>query len=405
MVTFSVIFLELFMFEQWILVLNAGSSSLKFALVNAENGDRPFEGIAECLGTDEAYLSFKEQGSKRTLPVVGGCMDVAISMLMEALPANIDIKGIGHRVVHGGERFSKAVIIDQDVFTGIEACSSLAPLHNPANIAGIKAAQMLFPHLPQVAVFDTAFHSHLPQRAFRYAVPASLYTEYGVRKYGFHGTSHHYVGLKAAEILEKPFSDIQLITAHLGNGCSVSAIRHGHSIDTSMGMTPLAGVVMGTRSGDVDPGLIFWLANQKNMSTDEISKMLNKESGLLGLSSLSNDMRTLEKAASEGHDGATLAIEVFCFCLAKTIAAMSVSLECIDALVFTGGIGENSPFVRGKVMSQLKQLNFLCDDKKNATNGKNTLGHIEKENSQTALVIPTDEEQMIASQTFRLIGD
>lgn len=392
------------MSDNWILVLNAGSSSLKFALVHVDSGHRPFEGLAECLGTEEARLHFKEQGKKRTLSMADGQMKSAISMLMEALPAEVTLKGIGHRVVHGGERFSDAVIINQAVLEEIKACGHLAPLHNPANVAGIEAAQALFPHLPQVAVFDTAFHSHLPERAFQYAIPASLYEKHGVRKYGFHGTSHHYVALRAAEKLDKPFADAQLITAHLGNGCSVSAVRGGHSVDTSMGMTPLAGVVMGTRSGDVDPGLIFWLASQQKMSVDEISHILNKKSGLLGLSSLSNDMRTLEEAAEKGHKGAILAIDIFCYRLAKTIAAMSVSLSHIDALVFTGGIGENSPLVRGKVLAQLTLLGFVCDEEANAEKMGGVEGHIGAKYSQVALVIPTDEEQMIASKTFNLMG-
>lgn len=390
-----------------ILVLNAGSSTLKFAIIDEISGARPFEGIVECLGQDNACLYLKEPGKKRTfsLPDNDKSMRSAMTLLMNILPESLILKGIGHRVVHGGERFREAVIISDEVLEGIKACSSLAPLHNPGNIEGIHATKALFPNLPQVAVFDTAFHSCLPEHVFHYAIPAHFYKKYGVRKYGFHGTSHHYVTLKAAEILNLHVDEIELITAHLGNGCSVCAIRQGHSVDTSMGMTPLAGVMMGTRSGDVDPGLIFWLAQQQQMSVQEISHVLNKESGLLGVSSLSNDMRTLEEAAEKGHQGALLAIDIFCYRVAQSISAMTVGLNDPDALVFTGGIGENSSLVRRKIVAQLKQLNFFCDAIKNMHNGQDHNGYINKYASKTVLVIPTDEELMIARQTGHLVKE
>ncbi len=390
--------------NHWILILNAGSSSLKFALVNAVSGERPFQGLAECLGLEEARINFYEADKKQSLPIADGTMYTAIAMLMDALPDKITPEAIGHRVVHGGEKFKSTALITPEVLKAIDTCSNLAPLHNPANIAGIKAARALFPGLPQVAVFDTAFHANIPAQAYYYGIPAKFYEKYGIRKYGFHGISHHYVAIQAAKHLRKSTKDVQLITAHLGNGCSVSAIKGGHSVDTSMGMTPLAGPMMGTRSGDIDPGIIFWLAEQQKMPLKQISHMLNKESGLLGISSLSNDMRTLEQVANDGNKQAKLAIDIFCYQLAKSIATMSVSLSQIDALVFTGGIGENSSLVRQKVISQLLLMGFACDEKKNNNHGSGSNGHIELTDSKKILVIPTDEEQMIACETYQLIG-
>ncbi|CAA0117456.1 Acetate kinase [BD1-7 clade bacterium] len=389
--------------SQWILVLNAGSSSLKFALVNGKTAEEAFSGLAECLGADDARVTFHSEDGKQTLSISDGAMETAISMMMATLPLDKPPIAIGHRVVHGGERFRQAVLIDDDVLAGIDACSSLAPLHNPANLQGIEAARRLFPALLQVAVFDTAFHSGLPEKAYHYAIPIDLYDKFGVRRYGFHGTSHHYVAMQAADILHQPFNETQVISAHLGNGCSVTAVKGGQSIDTSMGMTPLEGVVMGTRSGDVDPGIIFWLAEQQAMSVEKIGDLLNKKSGLLGLSALSNDMRTLEEASANGHHGAQLAIDVFCYRLAKTISALTVGLDRLDALIFTGGIGENSRLIRQTVTDQLALLNLHSDPDKNANNGDNTKGHIERDGSVPVLVIPTDEEYMIASQTLALI--
>ncbi|MCY4177049.1 MAG: acetate kinase [Endozoicomonadaceae bacterium] len=388
-----------------ILVLNAGSSSLKFSVIDETSGTRPFEGIAECLGEENACLHLKEQEKTHTFTLKDNHqpMQSAIALLMKILPESLVLTGVGHRVVHGGERFRKATLINDEVLEEIKACSSLAPLHNPCNIEGIYATKTLFPDLPQAAVFDTSFHSQLPAHAFHYAIPMHFYKKYGVRKYGFHGTSHHYVALKAAQIFNRDLDELELITAHLGNGCSVSAIREGHSIDTSMGMTPLAGVMMGTRSGDVDPGLICWLAQQQNMSIQQIDHMLNKESGLFGVSSLSNDMRTLEDAAQKDHQGARLAIDIFCYRIAQSIAAMSVGLNNPDALIFTGGIGENSPLIRHKIVAQLRQLNFFCDEVKN--NRKNYQGSVNKNDSKSILVIPTDEELMIAKQTCQLIKE
>ncbi|MCD0166766.1 acetate/propionate family kinase, partial [Deinococcus sp. 12RED42] len=289
--------------------------------------------------------------------------------------------------------------ITPEVLDAVRACVPLAPLHNPANIAGIEAARAAFPHLPQVAVFDTAFHQSMPEVAFRYAVPEAWYRQHGVRRYGFHGTSHAFVAAEAAQVLGRPLEDLNLVTAHLGNGCSVCAVAGGRSVDTSMGLTPLEGLVMGTRSGDVDPGLHDFIARQAGLSLSEVTAALNRESGLLGLSGLSNDMRELEEAAARGHAGARLAVEAFVYRLAKQMAGMAVALGRVDALVFTGGIGENSAAVRGAVLARLGVLGAAVDPALNARAVRGESGLISPEGTLPALVINTNEELMIARQT------
>ena len=308
--------------------------------------------------------------------------------------------------MHGGERFTASVLIDDEVIAAVRSFSHLAPLHNPANLAGIEAVRAILPDLPQVAVFDTSFHQTMPPRAFRYAVPEEWYTRYGVRRYGFHGISHRFVSGRAAEMLGRPPGELRLVTAHLGNGCSAAAVRDGKSVDNTMGMTPLAGLVMGTRSGDVDPGLHAYLAERAGLSIDEITGALNAESGLLGLSGVSNDMRTVETAAAGGNERARLALEVFAYRLAMAVAALVVGLERLDALVFTGGIGENSPVVRGLVLAQLGFLGLAEDVAANAAHGRDTGGRISPAGPVLALVVPTDEELLIARDTARVItGD
>ena len=395
------------------LVLNSGSSSVKFALLAPASGERILAGIAEKVGTPEAELQIRRYPD----PVVTeqlpeGSYQAVISRILGHLPdagletaadgASGHLIGAGHRVVHGGERFTASVLVDDEVIAAIRSSSHLAPLHNPANLAGIEAVRAVRPALPQVAVFDTAFHQTMPPAAFRYAVPEEWYTRYGVRRYGFHGTSHRFVSERAAALLDRPLGELRLVTAHLGNGCSLAAVREGVSVDTTMGLTPLEGLVMGTRSGDVDPGVFGFLADRAGLTIDELNDALYTASGLQGLSGVSNDMRTVQAAAAEGDERARLALEVFVHRLAKAIAAMVVGLGRLDALVFTAGIGENSAFVRGQVLARLGFLGLAEDAEANARHGRDTRGRISPDGPAVAMVVPTDEELMIARDTARL---
>ncbi len=390
--------------DNTILVINCGSSSLKFALFNAAELDCVASGLAEKLGTTGAVLTIKIGNSKSTTSLAHADHSIAIKSVIESLTSmQLLIKdplGIGHRVVHGGEAFSNSVLIDNRVIAEIEKCSALAPLHNPANLLGIKLMAELYPSAPQVAVFDTAFHQSLPQASYLYPIPYHLYTEHGIRRYGFHGTSHQYVAELAANKLNKPLDKCNLITAHLGNGCSVTAIKQGLSVDTSMGLTPLEGLMMGTRSGDIDPGLFEFLCTT-GMNSESINQMLNKESGLKGLSGETNDMRTLFKLADSGNKRAALAIDVFCFKLAKYISAMAASLPAIDALVFTGGIGENADRIRATALGKLSIFGFKLSSELNKSNGLRSEGRITESGSTLAYVIPTNEELVIARDTLK----
>jgi acetate kinase len=391
-----------------VLVINCGSSSIKFALIDTATNHQLVSGLAERLGQPEALLNWRLNGGKQSRPIAGvdhrGAMAAIIDQVQKITPdLEQTLAGIGHRVVHGGESFTQSTLIDAAVLAEIERVSHLAPLHNPANVLGIKTAQALFPDLPQVAVFDTAFHQTLPEHAYLYALPYEYYQEHGVRRYGFHGTSHRFVTRRAAELLAHPYEDLCLISAHLGNGCSAAAVRNGHSVETTMGLTPLEGLVMGTRSGDVDPSLHEFLSRQMDLSLREVTDILNKKSGLLGLSGLSNDMRTLEQAAQEGNHRAQLAVEIFCYRLAKTVAALSVPLGRIDGLIFTGGIGENSVHVRARTLEQLSILGFRPDATRNTQHGRQSNGMITANNSTVALVVATDEEAMIAEDTIELV--
>ena len=391
----------------WTLVLNCGSSSVKFALLQAESGETALSGLAERLGGPEARMVLTRDGQKTESPHPGASYTEVFALLLselERLGLRSQVRVVAHRVVHGGEKFSAPALIGPAVLESIRACIPLAPLHNPANLAGIQAAQQAFPEVPQVAVFDTAFHQTLPPVAYRYAVPEEWYSGYGVRRYGFHGTSHAYVAQAAARMLERPLTELNLVTAHLGNGCSVAAVSGGKSLDTSMGLTPLEGLVMGTRSGDVDPNLHEYLARQAGLSLGEVTDALNRRSGLFGLSGLSGDMRQLEEAAAQGHAGAILAAEVFVYRLAKSIAAMSVALPGLDALVFTGGIGENSSGVRAKVLGRLSLLGFALDEAANDAAVRGQAGQIGRPGSTPALVIGTNEELMIAREAASLLA-
>jgi acetate kinase len=392
-----------------VLVLNSGSSSVKFALVQTDSGQRLMAGMGERLGTPEAVLRvqrFPAPAVDERLP--GGTHQAVVARILEhataALDGGVRLLGAGHRVVHGGEQFSSSILVTDAVIAALRSVSHLAPLHNPANLAGIEAVRAVLPDLPQVAVFDTAFHHTMPPHAFRYAVPEEWYTRYGVRRYGFHGISHQFVSQQAAVLLGRPPGELRLVTAHLGNGCSAAAVRDGVSVDTTMGLTPLEGLVMGTRSGDVDPGLLGYLAGRTGRSLDELTMALNTASGLLGLAGVGSDMRTVEAAAAAGNERAQLAVEVFVYRLAKAIAGLVVGLQRLDALIFTGGIGENSAAVRSMVLSRLGFLGLTEDVEANADHGRHTAGRVSLAGPVLALVVPTDEELLIARDTARVIA-
>lgn len=383
-----------------ILVLNSGSSSLKFALIVPESAEVLAEGVADRLNGSEPTLRFASEPAKKLAPQAGFA-----EVLEDLLPrlGKWDVAAVGHRVVHGGEAFSESVLIDGPVIEKIRGCADLAPLHNPANLLGIEAARRRFPDLAQVAVFDTAFHHSLPRKAFMYAVPYPLYERHRVRRYGFHGTSHRYVASEAARRMGRPIEALELVTAHLGNGASACAVKSGRSVDTTMGFTPLEGLVMGTRSGDVDPNLHQFLAERTGQDLRQITTVFNRDSGLLGLSGLSNDMRVLLEAAERGNDRARLAIEVFCYRLAKGILGLCAALERVDALVFTGGIGEHAAAVRAETLHQLRVLGAELDVELNLAHGAPETGRITRPSSRLlALVVPTHEELVIARETARV---
>ncbi len=402
-----------------ILVINCGSSSVKFALYNSYKTTdfKPVkliaEGIAELLTEQNFSITLKQAADKaisehELTDTDTDFHSASLHLILSKLNVHYELEenllGIGHRVVHGGEFFHKSVLIDNQVLEKIRHCVPLAPLHNPANITGIELLKQAFPNIPQAAVFDTAFHQSMPAHAYTYAIPKKWTEQYQIRRYGFHGTSHRFVAQQAAFYLEKNINDLSCITAHLGNGASVAAIKNGISVDTSMGLTPLEGLVMGTRSGDIDPGLFEFLEN-KGFSTKEITRALNKESGLLGLSGVSHDMRSICNAVEQGQPEARLALEVFCFRAAKYIAAMMTSLTSLDALIFTGGIGEHATKVRELIVSHLAILGFKLNTLHNhQANAKNALAlPIHDANSHPILIIATDEEVMIVSDTLQLI--
>jgi len=369
------------------------------------SGRELVSGIAQRLGSPQATLDFKAEGHKESRLLHGASHEQALRAvvaLLEELGAAEQIAGIGHRVVHGGAKFSGSMPITPAVVAKIEECIPLGPLHNPANLLGIQIAQELFPGLPQVAVFDTAFHQTMPPRAYLYAVPYEWFTKHEVRRYGFHGTSHRYVSQQAVKQLGLDPEDHAIVTCHLGNGCSLAAVRNGQSMDTTMGLTPVDGVVMGTRSGSIDPSIIAHMKKELSCSADKVMDALNKNSGLLGISGLSNDMRTLQEAAASGHQRAALAIEKFCYSVAKAAAGMIVSLGRVDALVFTGGIGENAVDVRARIVDLLGFAGFALDAHANAFHGKALRGRITRSTSPMAAVVATNEELMIAKDTAEI---
>lgn len=398
------------MSSKLVLVLNCGSSSLKFAIIDAINGEEHLSGLAECFNLPEARIKWKMDGAKHEEALgVGAAHSQALSFIVNTILANKpelsdNLTAIGHRIVHGGEQFTQSVVINEEVLKGIQAAAPFAPLHNPAGLIGIEEAFKAFPSLKDknVAVFDTAFHQTMPEESFLYALPYSLYKEHGIRRYGFHGTSHYYVSREAAKMLNKQVEELNVITCHLGNGGSVTAIRNGKSIETSMGLTPLEGLVMGTRSGDLDPAIIFHLHDVLGMSIDKINNMLNKESGLLGLTEVTSDCRYVEDNYETKED-AKRAMDIYCHRLAKYIGAYTALMEGrLDAIVFTGGIGENAAMVRELAMNKLAVLGFEIDHERNLAARFGKSGNIAKDGSRPALIIPTNEELVIAQDAAKL---
>lgn len=392
-----------------ILVLNCGSSSIKFTAIDPKHNLTFLSGIIQEIGSVDATISIKDNEQKKhtdRLPEID--YRSALKKISEEVIADKNISdkiiGIGHRIVHGGEKFFESVLITEKVLKKIKDCIPLAPLHNPAHVLGIEQMSKDFPEIKQVAVFDTAFHQTMPEHSYIYPIPYKLYSENKIRRYGAHGTSHRFVSSKAIAALKKDPNDCKLITAHLGNGCSACAILNGKSVDTSMGLTPLEGLMMGTRSGDVDPSLHLYLVENLGYNIKEVTNILNKKSGLLGISETASDMRTIEKNSKTGDKKSQLALDIFCYRLAKYIAALTVPLQGIDGLIFAGGIGENSTVVREKTLGLLKHLHFILDPKHNDNHGKKNNGIITTESSNIAMVIPTDEELLIARDTSALIN-
>ena len=396
-----------------ILTLNTGSSSLKYRLSEPDRGVVLSDGLIERIGTGEASVSHNAAGRRLTEPVSAPDHRSAFNVMLRylshpqygAVDSLHQIDAVGHRVVHGGDRFFQSVEIDSDVLRAIEEFEELAPLHNPINLLGIRIARELLPNVPHVAVFDTAFHHAMPLEAHLYALPMRFYRDYKIRRYGFHGTSHRYVSRRAAEILSTPIQRLKMITCHLGNGCSMAAIKGGRSIDTSMGFTPLEGLVMGTRSGDIDPSIIFYLVNRRGFDLERVEKILNKESGLLGLSGISNDMKVLIDHMKQGSQAARLAIDVFVYRVKKYIGAYTAALGGLDCLVFTAGIGERSPLIRERICKGLEYLGVKIDDALNQR-CQSCESIISSEDSRVkVVVVPTDEEAVIAEETYRVVKE
>ena len=398
------------MSQKLVLILNCGSSSLKFSILDPQSGEEKLSGLAEAFHLPEARIKWKLHGEKGNADLGSGAAhSEALDFIVNKIfPLDIELKegivAIGHRIVHGGEKFKSSVVITDEVVKGIEDAIQFAPLHNPAHLIGIKEAFKMFPHLKDknVAVFDTAFHTTMPEEAYLYALPYSLYKEHGIRRYGAHGTSHYFVSREAAKRLGVAEDKVNVITCHLGNGASVAAIRHGECIDTSMGLTPLEGLVMGTRSGDLDPAIIFYLYDNLGMSMADINTLLTKKSGLLGLTEITSDCRYAEDNY-DSEEPAKRALDVFCYRLAKYIGSyMAVIGERLDAIVFTGGIGENSAHVREITLNHLKLFGYQVDAEKNLAARFGNEGVITAANTPIALVLPTNEELVIAQDTARL---
>lgn len=395
-----------------VLVINCGSSSLKFQLIDAESEQCLAKGICERIGIDGSMITYAREGGEKERKVTPMPDHTeAIRLVLEALTnpktgvvASLDeIGAVGHRVVHGGEKFAQSVVLDREVLAAVEECNDLAPLHNPANLIGIEACRKLMPDTPMVGVFDTAFHQTMPEEAYMYGLPYEYYQKYKVRRYGFHGTSHSYVSKRAAEVLGRPYEDLKIIVCHLGNGASISAVKNGRCVDTSMGLTPLEGLMMGTRSGDIDPAIIEFLANKEERNIGEVMAVLNKKSGVLGLSdNLSSDFRDLEDGYNAGDPNAVRAMKAYCYRVAKYIGSYVAAMNGVDVICFTAGIGENAPLVRTSVCEYLGYLGVELDQEANGKRGQD-IAITTPESRTTVMVIPTNEELAIARETVRLV--
>ena len=395
-----------------ILVLNCGSSSVKYKLIESENGNVLADGGVEKIGLPDSFLKFKRpDGSKETITVSMPDHKEAVKNVLKILTdpkegvikSFDEIQAVGHRVVHGMEKFNKSVLITPEVIGKVKECYPVAPLHNPANITGIEAITDLIPGVPQVAVFDTAFHQTMPAKAFMYALPYEDYEKYGVRRYGFHGTSHRYVSRRACEFLGVPYEQQRIITCHIGNGGSITAIKDGISVDTSMGLTPTEGLMMGTRVGDVDPGALTYLMKCEGLDADGLGNVINKKSGVLGISGISSDMRDIEDAIAAGNERAKLAMDMYEYRILKYIGAYTAVLGGADIIVFTAGVGENSPELREAVCEKLAYMGITLDKEANRSRGKEVV--ISGADSKVkVVVIPTDEELVIAQDTAMIVG-
>ena len=395
-----------------VLVINCGSSSLKYQLIDMETEEVVAKGLAERIGIDGSRLKHQPAGKdavvqEEPMPDHHKAVEMVLAALTDPNHGVIadmsEICAVGHRVVHGGEKFASSVLITKEVIETMEECSDLAPLHNPANLIGIEACMALMPNTPMVAVFDTAFHQTMPEKAFLYGIPYKYYKEYQVRRYGFHGTSHRYVSQRVAAILGKPIEDLKIVVCHLGNGASVCAVKGGKSVDTSMGLTPLEGLIMGTRSGDLDPAILQYIMHKDNLDIDQMMNVLNKETGVLGLSEISSDFREIENGCAEGNKDAIRANDAFVYRVAKYIGSYAAAMNGVDAIAFTAGLGENNALVRKEVCEYLEFLGLKVDDEKNNVRGKEVVFSTD-DSKVAALLVPTNEELMIARDTMELIG-
>lgn len=395
-----------------ILVLNCGSSSVKYKLIALSGNEQNIlaEGGVEKIGLPDSFLKFKYNGEKVTINASMPNHNVAIRIILDNLTSekygcikNFDeIEAVGHRLVHGGEKFNSSVLINDEVIAKVKECYDLAPLHNPVNIAGVDAISEILPDVPQVGVFDTAFHQTMPSYAYMYGLPYEMYEKYGVRRYGFHGTSHRYVSRRACEFLGLEYEKQRIITCHIGNGGSITAIKDGKSVDTSMGMTPVEGLIMGTRCGDVDPGALLYIQQKEQLDHEGMQALINKKSGVAGLTGVSSDMRDIEKAVEEGNERAIMALNMYEYRITKYIGAYTAALGGVDVIVFTGGVGENQTGTRERICKQLAFLGIEFDDEKNKTRGEEI--EISTPNSKVrVVVIPTDEEYMIARDTEAIV--
>jgi acetate kinase len=398
-----------------VLIINSGSSSVKYQVIDTEKKDYLAKGLVESIGLDRSKIKHEKKGAgkvvlEKNVPDHNVAIQIVLSLLIDkengVLDSYEDLDAVGHRLVHGGEHFNSSVLITDDVMDVMDDCIKLAPLHNPANIAGIKAAKVHLPDTPMAGVFDTAFHATMPDYAYMYALPYEYYKKYGIRRYGFHGTSHYYVSRRFAELIGKPIEELNLISCHIGNGASVTAIKGGKSIDTSMGFTPLEGLMMGTRSGDVDGGAVLKIAEYEDMSINDMNMLLNKNSGIIGIYKKSSDLRDVEEDIEKGDPKAKLAFDMYNYRIKKYIGAYAAALGRVDGVIFTGGVGENGDLTRGPVCENMDYMGMYIDEKKNKETIRGKEGFINADHSKVKIaVIPTNEELVIALETAAIIND